>query len=141
MFSLREAIEEQDMSIRIVRLGSPRDKGEGIRVGTVRRPPRGIHKGEYSSLNFYDTWLPQLAPSAELLNQARKGLDSAESWRAFERKYMRELSSPDNLRLLDLLSAFSGQTDFAIGCYCEDEKKCHRSILRKVLENHGATFR
>ena len=128
------------MSIRIVQLGSPRSKDEGIRIGTVRRPPRGVRKGDYSRLNFYDTWLPQLAPSAELLSQAKAGLDTATSWKVFERKYRRELSSPDNLRLLDLLSALSKQADFAIGCYCEREETCHRSILRKVLEDRGATI-
>ncbi len=129
------------MSIRVVRLGSPREKGEGIRVGTVRRPPRGIRKTDYGKLDFYDVWLPQLAPSAELVGWIKKRPDTPASWRRFESRYLRELSSADNQRLLDFLAALSKGTDFSIGCYCEDERKCHRSILRKVLLQRGAVIR
>ena len=127
------------MAIRIVRLGSPRQQDEGTRIGIVRRPPRGVRKEDYARLDFYDTWLPQLAPSAELVNMARTRAQTAEGWNQFEKKYLRELQSPDNLRLLDLLCALSRQTDFSVGCYCEDEKTCHRSILRKVLAARGAS--
>jgi uncharacterized protein YeaO (DUF488 family) len=127
------------MAVRIVRLGSPRQRNEGTRIGTVRRPPRGVRKEDYARLDFYDTWLPQLAPSAELVNMARSRTQTAAGWNQFEKKYLRELQSPDNLRLLDLLCALSRQTDFSLGCYCEDEKTCHRSILRKVLAARGAS--
>ena len=126
------------MSIRIVQLGSQRGPGEGLRIGTVRRPPRGVGRIDYARLNFYDTWLPQLAPSAELVKLARKSAGSPSGWRTFETRYRRELSSPDNQRLLDLLAALSRSTDFSIGCFCEEEGRCHRSILRKVLAERGA---
>src|SRR5271169_3638495 len=103
------------MAIRVVRLGSPRDANEGIRIGTVRRPPRGVRKGDYARLDFYDTWLPQLAPSAALVSMAKNRTQTAAGWNQFERKYLRELQSPDTLRLLDLLCAFSKQTDFSVG--------------------------
>lgn len=126
------------MAIRIVRLGSPRGSNEGIRIGTVRRPPRGVLKADYARLDYYDVWLPQLAPSAELVKFIRQDPDRAERWQQFERQYVRELSTPDNSRLLDLLSALSKGADFSVGCYCEDETKCHRSILREVLAERGA---
>lgn len=129
------------MAIMVVRLGSPRMKNEGLRIGTVRRPPRGVRKEDYATLDFYDIWLPQLAPSAELVTWARGRLAEPARWKQFERQYLRELSHPDNLRLLGLLSALSRQADFSVGCYCEDEKECHRSILRKVLAEHGAHIR
>lgn len=129
------------MAIWIVRLGSPRQRGEGTRIGTVRRPPRGVRKEDYARLDFYDTWLPQLAPSAELVNMARARTQTPAGWKQFQKKYMRELQSPDALRLLDLLAALSKQTDFSLGCYCEDEETCHRSILRKVLAGRGASIR
>ena len=127
------------MAIRIVRLGSPRHQNEGTRIGTVRRPPRGVRKEDHARLDFYDTWLPQLAPSNELVNMARSQGKTTAGWKQFEKKYLRELQSPDNLRLLDLLCALSRQTDFSLGCYCEDEQTCHRSILRKVLAERGAS--
>jgi uncharacterized protein YeaO (DUF488 family) len=127
------------MAIRIVQLGSPRQRNEGTRIGTVRRPPRGVRKEDYARLDFYDTWLPQLAPSAGLVNMGRTRAQTAAGWKQFEKKYLRELQSPDNLRLLDLLCALSRQTDFSLGCYCVDEKTCHRSILRKVLAARGAS--
>lgn len=125
------------MAIRVVRLGSERAPGEGLRLGTVRRPPRGVPKSEYQSRNFYDVWLPELAPSPELVKQA---LDARgeRAWRAFERRYRAEMKRPEAARLLDLLAAFSQHGNFAVGCYCEDERRCHRSILRALLEEHGA---
>jgi len=129
------------MAIRVVRLGSPREPGEGLRIGTVRRPPRGVKKSDYGRLDFYDVWLPQLAPGAELIKRLKSGADFASSWRRFEADYVRGLSTPDCARLLDLLASFSKETDFSFGCYCEDESKCHRSILRRVLATRGAIFR
>ena len=129
------------MAIQVVQLGSPRDGNEGIRIGTVRRPPRGVRKVDYAKLDFYDTWLPQLAPSAELVKWARTNKDTIANWKLFEKWYGQELSSHDNLRLLDLFAALSQGTDFSIGCYCEDERKCHRSILRKMLLKRGALIR
>jgi len=100
-----------------------------------------VLKADYARLGYYDIWLPQLAPSAGLVRWAKGRLAEPRSWKVFERQYLRELSHPDTLRLLELLSAFSRQTDFSIGCYCEDERECHRSILRKVLAEHGAQIR
>jgi len=129
------------MAIRVVRLGSPREKNEGLRIGTVRRPPRGVRRQDFARLDYYDTWLPQLAPSAALVDWIRQQRDTAAGWKSFEKKYLRELSSPDTLRLLDLLAALSRTADFSVGCYCEEENKCHRSILGKVLAEHGALIR
>ncbi len=126
------------MAILVVRLGSPRRKDEGIRIGTVRMPPRGVRKEDYSKKDYYDLWLPQLAPSIDLLKKAKRMALAASSWKAFERQYVHELSAPDNIRLLDLLAAFSQIADFSIGCYCEDESRCHRSILKKVLKERNA---
>jgi uncharacterized protein YeaO (DUF488 family) len=126
------------MAITVVRLGSPRKANEGIRIGTVRRPPRGVRKEDYARLDFYDTWLPQLAPSAELVSWIKKGPNTASRWKQFEKRYLHELSTPDNQRLLDLLAALSQGTDFSIGCFCEDESACHRSILKKELAKRGA---
>lgn len=126
------------MSIRVVRLGSPRQSGEGLRVGTVRRPPRGVPKEEFARRDFYDLWLPQLAPSAELVKAGQAAGDDAAAWRAFARRYRAEMSAADNARLLDLLAALSHRTDLAVGCYCEDETRCHRSILRELLAERGA---
>jgi len=125
------------MAIHVVQLGSPRQDNEGLRIGTVRRPPRGVRKEEYAARDFYDTWLPQLAPSAPLVAMAKKRQDAA-GWKRFERRYRQELRTPDTVHLLELLAALSRATDFSIGCYCEDESRCHRSILRKVLAEHGA---
>ncbi len=129
------------MAILVVQLGSPRKKDEGIRIGTVRRPPRGVRKEEYAKRDYYDVWLPQIAPSTDLVRKARKTLHTASGWRAFERQYIHELSSPDNARLIDLLAILSKGTDFSVGCYCEDESRCHRSILKKALREHGALIR
>lgn len=125
------------MAIRIVRLGSPRSAGEGLRVGTVRRPPRGVPKSQYGSRDFYDAWLPELAPSAPLVAQALTAVDDG-AWRAFERRYRAEMKRPEATRLLDLLAALSRATDLAVGCYCADERRCHRSVLRQLLAEHGA---
>lgn len=129
------------MAIQVVRLGSPRGGKEGLRIGTVRRPPRGVRKEDYARLDYYDVWLPQLAPSAELVGWIRKSPDTAKNWREFGKRYVRELSTPDNQRLLDLLAALSRRTDFSIGCFCEEEAKCHRSILAKLLAERGGEMR
>lgn len=125
------------MAIRIVRLGSPRGAGEGLRIGTVRRPPRGVPKAEFASRDFYDVWLPGLAPSEVLLKQGQAALDER-AFRAFERRYRTEMKAPAAAQLLDLLSALSHESDFAVGCYCADEARCHRSILRALLAQRGA---
>lgn len=125
------------MAIHVVRLGSPRGKGEGLRLGTVRRPPRGVPKAEFASRDFYDVWLPDLAPSEELVKAALAATDER-AWRAFERKYRAEMAAPAPSRLLDLLAALSRQTSLAVGCYCADEAHCHRSVLRALLVEHGA---
>ena len=125
------------MAIHVVRLGSPRGRGEGLRLGTVRRPPRGVPKDQYGSRDFYDVWLPELAPSAELVRKAQQAMDDR-TWRAFERRYRVEMRRPDAARLLDLLAALSRETNLAVGCYCADERRCHRSVLRALLAEHGA---
>src|SRR5210317_2191655 len=128
------------MTIRIVRLGSQRENNEGLRIGTVRRPPRGVRKEEYASKNIYDVWFPNLSPSEVLLKQAST-LNDESSWKAFKRKFIAEMKLPEPRRDLDLLAALSHQTNFAIGCYCKDESRCHRSILRELLEQRGADIK
>ncbi len=128
------------MTIRIVRLGSLRVENEGLRIGTVRRPPRGVQKEDYSSKNIYDVWFPNLSPSAALLKESWPIKDE-KSWRVFKRKFFAEMKSSEARRDLDVLAALSHQTNFAIGCYCEDESLCHRSILRELLEKRGANVR
>ena len=125
------------MAVRIVRLGTQRAEGEGIRIGTVRRPPRGVPKTQYASQNWYDVWFPNLAPSAELLKLGRSAQTEAE-WTVFLRKYRGEMAAPEKSRTLDLLAALSHQTNFSVGCYCADERRCHRSILRALLLERGA---
>jgi uncharacterized protein YeaO (DUF488 family) len=125
------------MSIHIVRLGTPRAKGEGLRLGTVRRPPRGVPKSEFAKRDFYDIWLPNLAPSAPLMAQGQSAQDEKE-WAAFKRKFAGEMKAPEGSRVLDLLAALSHQTSFSLGCYCEDENHCHRSVLRELLAQRGA---
>lgn len=125
------------MSIRIVRLGSERQKDEGLRIGTVRRPPRGVRRERLAADNWYDVWLPQLAPSAALVKQAQ-GSTSARGWAAFARKYRSEMKAADNARLLAFLAALSQTTNLSVGCYCPDESHCHRSVLRDLLAEHGA---
>lgn len=124
--------------IRIVQLGSARHKDEGLRLGTVRRPPRGVRKENYAKENYYDVWVPDLAPSAELFAK-RPDTDDEKGWAAFARKYEAELKKPEPARLLDLLAAMSQQTNFSVGCYCDNEARCHRSVLRRVLAERGAT--
>ena len=127
------------MSIRVVRLGQPRTPGEGLRLGTVRRPPRGVPKAEHASRNFYDVWLPDLAPSEALLKQALGPADDR-SWRRFVQKYRAEMKRPEAERLLTVLAALSHHANFSIGCYCENEAHCHRSVLRELLQAHGASM-
>lgn len=125
------------MPIRVVRLGNPRLEGEGLRIGTVRRPPRGVPKAEIAARNLYDVWLPELAPSEALLKLAQAAEDDKQ-WRNFERRYRAEMRRPEKRHLLDLLAALSRQSNFSVGCYCADEHRCHRSILRELLVDHGA---
>jgi uncharacterized protein YeaO (DUF488 family) len=125
------------VSVRIVRLGSPRSQGEGLRIGTVRRPPRGVPKKEFSRRDFYDVWLPLLSPTGALVNAARSARDAA-AWRRFARQYRSEMNQPEAARTLDLLAALSHSADFSVGCYCADESYCHRSILRELLLERGA---
>lgn len=125
------------MALRIVRLGEPRRAGEGLRLGTVRRPPRGVPKSEHRSGNWYDLWLPELSPTAELVKQATAARTERE-WAGFFRQYRREMAQPDKAHLLDLLAALSHRTDFSVGCYCADEAHCHRSVLRQLLADRGA---
>jgi len=127
------------MAIRVVRLGSPRSPGEGLRLGTVRRPPRGVPKAEYASRDFYDVWLPDLAPSEELL-KAALGARDERAWQTFVRRYRVEMKRPPAARLLGLLAAFSQHASFSVGCYCADEARCHRSVLKALLEEQGARF-
>jgi uncharacterized protein YeaO (DUF488 family) len=125
------------MAIRIVRLGTGRVPNEGLRIGTVRRPPRGVPKSEFASGNWYDVWFPNLAPSAETVKLGQAS-DSPRQWAVFSRRYRAEMAVPDNARALDLLAALSHETNFSVGCYCEDESRCHRSILRQLLLDRGA---
>jgi uncharacterized protein YeaO (DUF488 family) len=125
------------MPIRVVRLGTPRAAGEGLRIGTVRRPPRGVPKSEFARPNWYDLWYPNLAPSAETMALGQQA-DSERDWQAFRRKFRVEMNAPEASRTLDLLAALSRQTPFSIGCYCEDESRCHRSVLRALLAEREA---
>lgn len=125
------------MAISIVRLGTPRQKNEGIRFGTVRRPPRGVKKTDFSKLDFYDVWLPNLSPSDELLKKKLVKEDGS-GWKSFGQRFRSELKQPDKSRVLDALAALSHTVNFSIGCYCKDEKLCHRSILRDELKKRGA---
>ena len=127
------------MAVSIVRLGSPRARGEGIRLGTVRRPPRGVPKSEFAKRDFYDVWLPNLSPSPALMKAGLAASSDAE-WSAFARRFRAEMARPEASHLLDALAALSRSADFAVGCYCEDESRCHRSILRKLLEERGAVI-
>ena len=128
------------MTVRVVRLGSDRLPGEGLRIGTVRRPPRGVPRSEYAQRNLYDVWLPNLAPSESLLQSARAAAATGDerAWKAFVRRDRAEMKSPENRALLDTLAALSRTADFSVGCYCEDESRCHRSVLRELLAERGA---
>ena len=125
------------MAIYIVRLGTPRLPGEGLRLGTVRRPPRGVLKADFARLDYYDVWFPNLSPDAELVAEALQASDP-KAWAGFVKKFRREMSAPDRSRELDLLAAISHQTNFSVGCYCADEARCHRSVLRSLLLERGA---
>jgi uncharacterized protein YeaO (DUF488 family) len=125
------------MSIRIVQLGSPRLAEEGLRIGAVRRPPRGVPKAQFARRNYYDVWLPALSPSAPLVREALSAKTPGE-WRSFSRKFKAQMREPDAARLLDLLAALSMSTNFSVGCYCADETHCHRSLLKELLIEHGA---
>lgn len=127
------------MAVRVVRLGTPRAKNEGLRIGTVRRPPRGVPKSEFAAQDWYDVWFPNLSPSAETVKFALAAKTPAQ-WAAFAKKFRAEMATPDNARTLDLLAALSHQTNFSVGCYCEDEARCHRSVLRALLAERGAKF-
>jgi uncharacterized protein YeaO (DUF488 family) len=125
------------MAIHIVRLGSERLPGEGLRIGTVRRPPRGVPKSEFASRNWYDVWFPNLAPSLETMKLAQQATSDAE-WADFARRYRKEMATPENSHAIELLAALSQQSDFSVGCYCADEARCHRSLLRELLVEKGA---
>ena len=125
------------MSIKVVQLGSPRAPDEGPRLGTVRRPPRGVPKAEFASGDWYDVWLPNLSPSAELVKFAQEAT-TPQQWAAFGKKYRAEMSQPDASHVLDTLATLSQGANFAVGCYCEDEAHCHRSVLRALLAERGA---
>ncbi|MEI7444630.1 MAG: DUF488 family protein [Burkholderiales bacterium] len=127
------------MGIRIVRLGMPRTPGEGLRIGTVRRPPRGVAKDRFSADDWYDVWFPNLAPSAPLVDRARTATTPAE-WRAFVKDYRSEMDEPGPRRDLDLLAALSRTAAFSVGCYCADETRCHRSVLRALLAERGGAI-
>ncbi|WP_409460452.1 DUF488 domain-containing protein [Stenotrophomonas maltophilia] len=127
------------MALRVVRLGTPRADGEGLRIGTVRRPPRGVPRSEFARQDWYDVWFPTLAPSAELVNQAQAA-QSAAQWNAFFRHYKAEMKTPAAAHALDLLAALSQHSDISVGCYCEDEAHCHRKALRELLMARGATL-
>lgn len=125
------------MAIHIVRLGTPRKRGEGLRIGTVRRPPRGVPKEDFSRRDFYDVWFPNLSPSPDLVHEAMQATDER-SWQTFKKKFRTEMKAPERSRELDLLAALSHNTNLAVGCYCEDENRCHRSVLRNLLLERGA---
>ena len=127
------------MAVRIVRLGTARTEDEGIRIGTVRRPPRGVPKSEFASQNWYDVWFPNLAPSVETMKLGQEANTPAQ-WSAFTKKYRTEMAAPENSHAIELLAVLSHQTNFSVGCYCENEAHCHRSVLRALLNEKGAKF-
>lgn len=129
------------MAIRVVQLGSPRASNEGPRFGTVRRPPRGVKKQDYARLDYFDAWLPELAPSAPLVKWALSEPFTPKRWQQFANRYRREMRAPAAERLITLLAALSSQADFSVGCYCDDESRCHRSLLRGILTAAGARVR
>jgi uncharacterized protein YeaO (DUF488 family) len=127
------------MAVRIVRLGSPRAADEGLRLGTVRRPPRGVPKAEFAAQDWYDLWFPNLAPSVETMKLGQQAATPAQ-WQAFVRRYRAEMAEPEHAHAIALLAALSKQTNFSVGCYCEHESHCHRSVLRELLAEQGATL-
>jgi len=126
------------VAISIVQLGTPRRPDEGLRIGTVRRPPRGVRKDRYAKDNWYDVWYPELSPTPELMAQGKSSRSQSE-WNAFVRKFRKQMSEPASSRTLDVLSALSASTNFSLGCYCEHEERCHRSVLRALLKERGAS--
>jgi uncharacterized protein YeaO (DUF488 family) len=128
------------LSVRIVRLGTARGRNEGTRIGTVRHPPRGVPKDQHAAQNWYDAWLPELAPSSELVKLARSAV-SEKDWAAFVKRYRSEMAEPEKQRLLELLATMSRTSHFSVGCYCADESRCHRSVLRELLRECGAELR
>jgi uncharacterized protein YeaO (DUF488 family) len=127
------------MALRVVRLGEPRLPTEGLRVGTVRRPPRGVKKEDFARLDYFDVWLPELAPPAEIVSWALSEPWTDKRWTTYARKYRAQMAKPDARHLIELLAAMSRQTNLSVGCYCEDESRCHRSLLRELLVDAGAT--
>ncbi|WP_022669296.1 DUF488 domain-containing protein [Desulfospira joergensenii] len=128
------------MSIRVVRLGSDRAKDEGIRIGTVRRPPRGVPKKDFASKNYYDVWLPNLSPSPDTMKMGRS-VKTEKEWLAFEKEYRKEMVRPENLRVIELLAAMSRESNFSVGCYCTNPERCHRSVLQKLLQEKGGKIK
>ena len=128
------------MAVSVVRLGTPRRAGEGLRIGTVRRPPRGVPRADYAKRDYYDVWLPELAPSAPLVSFALSKPFTPARWASYTRRYRSEMRAPAAQRLIALLASLSARTDFSVGCYCEDESRCHRSLLKELLRAHGATL-
>ena len=128
------------MALRIVRLGSERAPDEGLRIGTVRRPPRGVRKEDYAAKNIYDVWFPNLSPSEPLLKEFFPTLEDDGRWKSFKRQFMQEMNTQESKRDLDLIAALSHHTNLSVGCYCDDEARCHRSILRELLTKRGADF-
>jgi uncharacterized protein YeaO (DUF488 family) len=126
------------LTLRVVRLGTPRHRGEGVRIGTARRPPRGVRKSDYARLNYYDVWLPELAPSQKLVSWALSQPWTDMRWKRFASTYRREMSDPRAERLIELLAALSKSANLSVGCYCEDDERCHRSLLRELLAENGA---
>jgi uncharacterized protein YeaO (DUF488 family) len=126
------------MAVRVVRLGTPREADEDLRIGTVRRPPRGVRKEDYAPRNYFDIWLPELAPSAPLVSWALSQPFTPKRWAVYQRRYRQEMRQPTAKRLIGLLAALSSQTNFSVGCYCEDESRCHRSLLKELLIEQGA---
>jgi uncharacterized protein YeaO (DUF488 family) len=131
--------KEQAMAVRVVRLGTPRATDEGTRIGTVRRPPRGVPKAEFARRDWYDVWFPTLAPSLETMKLGQQATTEVQ-WAAFIRKYRSEMAQPECAHAIELLAALSRHADFSVGCYCEDEQRCHRSVLRQLLRDKGAEF-
>jgi uncharacterized protein YeaO (DUF488 family) len=127
------------MAVRVIRLGTPRTRGEGTRIGTVRRPPRGVPKSEFARRDWYDVWFPNLAPSLETMKLAQHAKTDAQ-WAVFVRKYRSEMAQPERAHAIELLAVLSHGADFSVGCYCEDEARCHRSVLRELLRDMGAKF-
>ena len=134
-----DARRPDPMVARIVRLGTPRLPGEGTRIGTVRRPPRGVPKARFATDHWYDVWFPNLAPSVETMKLGQ-GASSPLEWARFVRKYRHEMATPENARTIELLAVLSRESNFSVGCYCEDEARCHRSVLRALLAEHGASI-